>query len=775
MSKINKVGVIGAGTMGSGIASHVANAGVPVVLLDIVPARASSRNQVTEIALEKLRKSNPPAFMNPTNAGLITIGNTEDDLELLNDVDWIAEAIVERLEIKQALYERLESVRKSGSYVSSNTSTIPLSLLTEKMSDDLKRHFCITHFFNPVRYMRLLELVGGPDTDAQVLEELGHFCDVDLGKGVVPCNDTPGFLGNRVGVYALQVGITTAAKLGLSVEEADSLMGRPMGIPKTGVFGLYDLIGLDLMLDVVKSLATILPAEDRFHQVAGGLGLINQMVSEGRTGNKGGAGFYKQVTEGDSVVRHAVELDSGAYRQAVRPGLRAAEAGETEGLRPLVESNDQYSQFAWEVLSKTLSYAAELVPQTSSTITPIDEAMKLGYGWLRGPFEMIDELGVDYFADRLSASGISVPEIVRIARGRSFYRATGGRVEALGIDGEYAPVTRAPGAARLSDTTAVSEPLLTNTAASYWDLGDGVGCVEFHSKANALSPTSMALVEQAVDHASANMKALLIYNDAPHFSVGFNLDFALDAAKRAAWQELDSALYDFQQSCLALKYAPIPVVAAPAGMALGGGYEVLVHCDALQAHGNSVLGLVETLVGLVPSGGGCKELLYRWTSDATDAASAVSGAIRAFELIGMGKTGSSPIDSERHRFFLPRDRMSMNRDRLLPEAKALALELSDGYTPPQAPTFLGLGARGRDGMNEFLQGLKTRGITTPHDHTVGAALMEVLCGGDAAENETVSELDVCTLERQSFISLAKTARTVARIEHILSTGRPLRN
>ena len=761
--------------MGSGIASHVANAGVEVVLLDVVKPGEANRSGVAERAIERLLKSSPPAFMDHRNAELIQTGNVEDDLGLLADADWVAEAIVERLEVKQALYERLEGVRKPGSYLSSNTSTIPLQLLTAEMSDDLRRNFCITHFFNPVRYMRLLEIVRGPATDSDMVDVLSEFCDVSLGKGVVHCNDTPGFLGNRVGVYALQIGMTAALELGLTVEEADAVMGRPMGIPKTGVFGLYDLIGLDLMLDVAKSLTRILPADDPFHEVADGLRIIPKMVADGNTGNKGGGGFYRQATSGDVTEKQAIDLETGTYRRATRPTLAAAEAGESRGIKALVESNDRYGQYAWQVLSKTLCYAANLVPQTSAEIEPIDEAMKLGYGWLRGPFEMIDELGTKYFADKLRASGLAVPEIVAEAGDKPLYRVDNGRIEQLTLDAGYVPQRRAPGAARLADTSRTTRALASNEAASLWDLGDRVGCIEFHSKANALSPTTMELVAQALEIAVRDFQALLIYNDAPHFSVGFNLDFALDAANRGAWTELDTALLHFQNTCLALKYAPIPVISAPAGMSLGGGYEVLLHSDALQVHGNSVMGLVETLVGLVPSGGGCKELLHRWTHDATTAQQAIAGATKTFELIGMGKTGTSPMDSRRHRFFAECDRVTMNRDRLLPEAKSYALEMATRYQPRSKPTFLALGARGADAFASFLDDLQAKGITTPHDLVVGARLGEVLCAGGGAENEVVSEDEMLSLERQSFIALAKTNATRARIEHILKTGRPLRN
>ena len=713
--------------------------------------------------------------MQRSNAELITTGNIEDHMSLIGDADWIAEAVVERLEIKQALYRQIDAVRKPGAMVSSNTSTIPLSMLTANMSAELKKDFCVTHFFNPVRYMRLLEIVAGPDTRPEVIDTLSRFCDLNLGKGVVPCRDTPGFLGNRVGVYALQVGITEAAAVGLKVEEADAVMGRPMGIPKTGVFALYDLIGLDLMVDVAASLQSALPAGDAFQEVAGGVPLIARLIDEGYSGNKGKGGFYREQEKNGRRLRQAVDLDSGAYRPALRPTLDAAAAGETRGLRALVTHDDKFGRFAWRVLAKTLTYAASLIPEVADDPLPVDEAMKLGYSWGRGPFEMIDELGAAWFRQRIEAGGMSVPEVLKRVGDGSFYRVRQGRLERFTFSGEYAAVERPPGVVRLSDLTRARHPVASNDAASLWDVGDGVACVEFHTKANALNPESMVLIAEAVNIVAQNFRALVFHNDAPHFSVGFNLEFALAAAKKKAWSRLDGALDAFQSACLACRYAPFPVVGSPAGMSLGGGFEVLLHCDALQAHANTNMGLVETLVGLVPSGGGCKQMLHRWTRDAADADGAVEGALQSFALIGMGKTAASPLEAEPLRLFEAKDRFSMNRDRLLSEAKTRALELADDYSPPPKPFFTALGAKGLDAMRSMLDGLDARGITTPHDRVVGEHLARVLCGGDREEGETMTEDDVLALEREAFIALCDTPATVARIEHTLATGRPLRN
>ncbi|GMQ75732.1 MAG: 3-hydroxyacyl-CoA dehydrogenase/enoyl-CoA hydratase family protein [Gammaproteobacteria bacterium] len=767
--------MIGAGTMGSGIASHLANAGVPVVLLDVVPDGAVGRNVLAERALERMLASSPPALMHAGNARLITTGNIDDNLSSIADADWIAEAVVERLDVKKALYKAVDAARAPGSIVTSNTSTIPLATLTDGMPESLKRDFCIAHFFNPVRYMRLLEIVGGPATRPDVIETLAKFSDVALGKGVVLCRDTPGFLGNRVGVFALQVGMVEAARAGLSVEEADAIMGRPMGIPKTGVFGLYDLIGLDLMLDVVASLQSALAADDTFQEFAGGIPSVAELVARGHTGNKAGAGFYRETGKNGELRREAVDLESGEYGAATRPQPAAADAGETQGLRALVEYPDEHGRYAWRVLARTLSYAASLLPQVGTDIVPIDEAMKLGYNWSRGPFEMIDELGVAWFRERLRAEGMPVPGILEMVDGSSLYRTAGDHVEHLGYDGSYHPLTRAPGVLRLGDIKRTATVVIENRAASLWDVGDGVACLEFHTKANALVPDSMTLLREALRVVEERFIAMLVHNDAPHFSVGFNLEFALAAAKKSAWGELDRALREFQETTSAIKYAPFPVVAAPAGTSLGGGFEVLLHCDALQAHANTVMGLVETLVGLVPSGGGCKELLRRWCADADDIDAIVAGALRVFELIGMGKTATSPVEGQPYRFFLSRDRSSMNRDRLLGGAKARVIEMARDYAPPAKAGVPAAGPAGRRAMLELFEKLEGRGITAPHDRVVAEHLAEVLCGGGVAAGEIVSDEDLCALERDAFLALAATAASVARIEHMLRAGRPLRN
>ena len=775
MNPIRKAAVIGAGTMGCGIASHLSNAGVAVVLLDVVSPKAHERSAIARGAVERALRSSPPAFMHRDNAALITPGNIEDDLHLLGDVDWIAEAIVERIDVKRALYRTLERVRRPGSFVSSNTSTLPLALLVEGMPLAFRRDFCITHFFNPVRYMRLLELVAGPHTRPEVIDALSRFCDVALGKGVVACRDTPGFLGNRVGVFALQAALIEAAAQGLAVEQADAVMGRPMGIPKTGVFALYDLIGLDLMQDVVHSLQQALPATDAFQEVATGIPAVQALVAAGRTGNKTGAGFYRTRAVHGEVLREAVDVHTLQYRPARREQPAAAAVGERLGLRALVEHPDRCGRFAWRVLARTLCYAAGLIPEVADGPLPIDETMKLGYNWTRGPFEMLDELGPAWFRERLARDGLPVPAVLSALGEQTFYRVRDGRIEQYSHDAGHVPLLRAPGIVRLGDLQRTRTRVLGNDAASLWDIGERVACVEFHSKANALSPASMQVLADAVQRSADGFAALLVHNDAPHFSVGFDLGYALDCIRRAAWNALDGALRDFQHACRSLSTAPIPVIGAPSGLGLGGGFEVLVHCDALQVHSNITLGLVETAVGVVPSGGGCKAMLQRWCAHAADADAAQPGALAVFDLIGAARTALSPQQARPLRLLREHDRVSMNRDRLLADATALALELARDYVPPAPPRFIALGSEGMAAMDAVLDELVHKRIALPHDVTVSRQLAHVLCGGDAPRGAVLDEDRMLALEREAFVALAAMPATRARIEHMLSTGRTLRN
>ncbi len=772
---IKRVAVLGAGVMGSGIAAHVTNAGIPVTLLDIVPEGANDRNAIASGAVARMLKTEPAAFMHRKNASLVTVGNLEDDMDKLADADWIIEAVIERLDVKRDLYKKVDAVRKPGAVVSSNTSTIPMARLTEGMPKSFRKDFLITHFFNPPRYMRLLELVTGAETDKKAEKTVRDFCDRMLGKGVVDCKDTPGFIGNRIGIYWLQVAVAEAMAMGVSVEEADAVVGRPMGIPRTGVFGLLDLVGIDLMPHLLKSLDETLSAQDAFREYAGMPPLIEKMIADGYTGRKGKGGFYRLKKDGGKRIKEALDLTSGEYREARKVTPASVEASKSGGLRALVTHDDKTGRYAWRVLAKTLHYAASLVPEIADDVVAVDDAMKLGYNWKHGPFELIDKLGAAWFAERLEADGMSVPALVERAGERSFYRIEDGRIEYLGVDGKYKTLERAPGVVLLSDIKLRSEPLAKNASASLWDIGDGVLCLEFHSKMNALDTDVMAMINKAVEIVPERFKALVIHNEASNFSVGANLGLALYAANMAAWSEIENMVRTGQEAYRALKHAPFPVVGAPSGMALGGGCEVLLHCDAVVAHAETYMGLVEVGVGLIPGWGGCKEMLSRASAEPKRPGGPMPPVIKAFETISMATVAKSAVEAKDHLYLRTDDGVVMNRDRVLAAAKERALTLAENYVPPEVGELSLPGPTAEAAMKMAVDGFRKLGKATPHDEVVAGALANVLSGGETDMTATMSEDAILELERSAFMSLIRHPDTLARMEHMLETGKPLRN
>ena len=713
MYEINRAAVIGAGTMGLGIAGQLANAGVDVLLLDL-PAREGSRNAIGERALERLLDDRQPGLLHRDNLERITIGNIEDDLGRLSEVDWIAEAVVERLEVKKDLYRQIDAVRRPGSIVSSNTSTIPISLLVEDMPEEFRAEFAITHFFNPVRYMALLELVRGVDTRQEVIDCLEQFNERRMGKGIVVCNDTPGFLGNRVGVFAIQTALHAAFRLGLRPEEADAIFGRPMGIPKTGVFGLYDLIGIDLMSDVAKSLVTILPGEDSFHGVGGEIPLMKRMIKEGYLGNKTKRGFFRLRDPKDATSKQTLDFDTFGYRDFDRDKPQIALDAEQAGdFTLLLDQDDKFGQYAWDILSNTLCYAAALVPDVNESLVAVDDAMKLGYNWLQGPFEMIDAIGTDRLIQRLSHEQRAVPEFLQSAAGKTFYRVQDGMLQHLQADGTYQSLKRAPGVIRFSEERRKLTPVMENKMASYFRLAGDIGLVEFHSKANTLDSNSMRLLADAVEHAARNFKGLIIHNDAQHFSCGVNLEGVRDFVARQDWEGIDRFLDHFQQTVLSIRHAPIPVVAAPSGLSLGGGFEVVLHADKAIFHANSVTGLVEPLVGLVPGGGGVKEMLYRWYQRKGDMTKA---AWQTFMDVGYGRTARSPLEAEPLAMFRQGiDTYVMNRDRLLAAATEAVVEMSSDYSVERSTPLKMPGRALWREMIDWLAQAREEGRLTSHD------------------------------------------------------------
>jgi 3-hydroxyacyl-CoA dehydrogenase len=767
---IKKVGVIGAGVMGAGIAAQVANAGIPVVLLDIVPAGANDRSSVASGAVQKMLKTEPAPFMSTRAAKLVEIGNIEDDLGRLAECDWIIEVIVERPDVKQDLYRKLEAVRRPGTAISSNTSTIPLRVLTEGMSEQFKRDFLITHFFNPPRYMRLLEVVPGPHSDPATVQAVSEFADIALGKSIVVCNDAPGFIANRVGNYWLQVAVVEAFDAGITVEEADAVIGRPFGIPKTGVFGLLDLVGLDLMPHVNASLARTLAPGDAFHAANREMPLLGRMIEQGMIGRKGKGGFY--LFDRKTRKKQAIDLNTGEYRHEIKPDLPELSARD---LTRVMGAPTKAGRYAWDVMGQTLAYAASVVPEAAGTLVDVDAAMRLGYNWRWGPFELIDKLGTAWFADRLRAEGKVVPKLLEIAAGRPFYRIAAGRQQFLTLEGEYRDVPRAPGVLLLEDVKRVSQPVLKNGSASLWDIGDGVVCLEFTSKSNSLDEGIIGLLGKTIALVKEKYKALVIYNEGQNFSVGANLGTALFAANIAAWSEIEKAIAGGQQTYKQLKYAPFPTVSAPAGMALGGGCEILLHSSAVQAHAESYIGLVECGVGLLPGWGGCKEMLWRWKTLGKLPGGPMPAPAKVFEMVSTATTSKSAAQAKEYLFLRPTDGITMNRDRLLADAKAKALSLVEGYKPPEPQEMQLPGPSGALAMKLAAQGFHKRGIATGHDLVVSSVLADVLAGGDTDLMDMVTEDKMLALERAGFMTLMKTAATLARVEHTLVTGKPLRN
>jgi 3-hydroxyacyl-CoA dehydrogenase len=776
--KIEKAAVIGAGVMGSGIAAHIANAGVPVLLLDIVPPGANERNELAARAIDRMLKADPAPFMSKAAARLLTPGNTEDDLGKLADVDWIVEAVVENPQVKRDLYGKLEKTRKKGSVVSSNTSTIPLRSLTEGLPKSFAKDFLITHFFNPPRYMRLLELVAGPATRKTAFDAIRRFADERLGKGVVACKDTPGFIANRIGTLWIQVAVASAFEMGLSVEEADAVVGRPMGIPKTGVFGLMDLVGIDLMPHVAKSMLASLPDGDMYRHLFKEIPLIGKMIADGYTGRKGKGGFYRLAKSASGErVKESIDLRTGNYAPSSKARLESVEAARKGKLRALVEHPDRGGLYAWRVLSHTLSYAAALVPEIADEIPAVDEAMRLGYAWRYGPFELIDQLGSGWFVDKLKASGMAVPPLLERAAGRPFYKSEAGQIQYLKADGTtYASLERPAGALLLSDVKRATTPLLRNGSASLWDIGDGVVCLEFHSKMNAIDPDILDLVQKSIKLVKEKYKALVIHNEADNFSVGANIGLALFAANVALWPMIEEMVAKGQQTYKALKYAPFPVVAAPSGMALGGGCEILLHSSAVEAHAETYMGLVEVGVGLVPGWGGCKEVLTRWLFNKRRPGGPMPAIGKAFEMIGTAQVAKSAFEAREMLLLRESDGITMNRDRLLANAKAKALKLAKRYKPPTPPAEIRLpGPTAKAALGLAVEGFHRQGKATPHDVVVSDQLAGVLSGGKTDITDTLAEDDLTKLERQAFMALIKTESTLARIEHMLDTGKPLRN
>lgn len=775
---IQKVAVIGSGVMGAGIAAHCANAGCEVLLLDIVPDGAEDRNSLSKTAIQKMHKSNPEMLMHKRNSKRITPGNIEDDLHLLEDFDWVIEVIIENLDVKRGLYSRLCDKIGPDTILSSNTSTLPRSKLVSELPRDISSRFLITHFFNPPRYLPLLEVVTSSEVDESVVTRFCEFADHRLGKRVTMCNDRPGFIGNRLGVYFIQRAFKATLELGLSVEQADAMLGRPIGLPKTAVFALMDLVGIDLIPHVTESLLEHLPDDDPFHKIAGtGEEIILNMIQDGYTGRKGKGGFYKLNKDGGKKVKEARNLYTGEYQNANRRAAFPSAKMGKRGISSLMDCNDDGARLVTEVLLDSLSYAAHIVPDVSDDIYSIDGAMKVGYNWKAGPFEMMDSIGVESMVQRLESSGREVPRFLSLAAERgSFYGMEGGEITRLTPSGEMVIVNRPEDTLTVADLKRRGKPLKRNGSASIWDTGDGVLLVEYHTKMNAMDPMNMEMLLNAVDLAeSEDYKGIVIGNDATNFCAGANLGLALFAANLAAWKDLEDFIGLGQDTYQTLKYCDVPVVAASAGLCLGGGAEVLMHCDAVQAHSESYVGLVEVGVGIIPAWGGCKELLGRLVDFGLVTNGPMGAVMKAFETIGTAQVAKSAEQARSMGFLGPNDGITMNRDRLLADAKRKVLDLSENYVPPVPRTYSLPGPTGLAGLNLALSDLALSGQATPHDVVVATSLAGILTGGNTDITVAMEEDDILAMEKEAIATLGRHPDTLDRMQHMLETGKPLRN
>ncbi len=788
MSEIRRVAVIGAGVMGSGIACHLANAGVPSLLYDIVPAGQADRSALARKAIESATRTTPPPLFRPAATALITACNLEDDGGLLASCDWIVEVVVERLDVKRKVYEWIAKNRRDDAIVSSNTSGIPLARMAENMPPAMRRQFLVTHFFNPVRYMRLLEIVAGPETDAAIVDRVSAFGSRVLGKGVVFGKDTPGFVANRIGTFGMAAVFRAMADLGMSIEVVDAVFGTAMGRPKSAVFRTADLVGLDTMADVLGNLRESLP-HDEEREAFQAPAALRTLLDSKRLGEKSGAGFYKKVKEGGRSEILVLDLATGEYRAQRKVRFdsigKAKRADRLQDkLKALVSGSDPAAALAWRVTADTLAYAARRIPEIADDVVNVDRALRWGFGWDFGPFETWDALGVRAIAERMTAEGREIPPWVKgmLAAGReTFYaREADGTLTHWRHEGGAAPVPFSPGEIHLPELRARGQEIERTASASLYDLGEGILGLEFHTKLNALDDLVVATTLKALDRLdSGPWEALVVGNQDPKaFCAGANLLMILMGAVQGQWKEIERQIGALQQLLMRAKYHPKPVVMAPHDLTLGGGAEIAMHGAATVAAGELYMGLVEVAVGLIPGTGGCKELLVRALGDVPQDVEYDPNPFvqKVFERIGLAKVSSSAEEARDWGYLRPTDRVVLNADSLISEARRTAIGLAGGgYVAPRPRTVKLPGPTGRAAIELYLYQMHEGGYATGHDLVVGKKLAWVLTGGDIPWATVRTEQDLLDLEREAFLSLAGTKESQARMQHMLETGKPLRN
>ncbi len=801
-SRIQKTVVLGAGTMGARIAAHFANAGLSCLLLDIVPkdATQADRNKLARVGIEAAKKSKPAALFSSSLASRIAIGNLEDDLPRIAEADWIIEVVAENLEIKRNLLEKVAQFRKPGSIVTTNTSGLPVHRIAEGLPEEFQQHWAGTHFFNPPRYMKLVEIIPGPKTSADVLGALADFCDRRLGKGVVVAKDTPNFIANRIGTYSMLNALRLMSKLGMTIEEVDACTGPAVGWPKSATFRTADIVGLDVLTHVVKNIYETAPHDESRESYKVPV-LVDEMMKRNWLGDKTGQGFYKRVK--DSAEKEIMTLDTGAmeYRPRAKARFASIEAGKAvedtrERLRTLVsplfegQKTDKAQQFIWDGLSEMCLYAGRRIPEISEHIADIDRAMKWGFAWELGPFETVDALGLPAFAEQIKKEGRALPaafEKALSAGRKSFYESENGVTSVFDFATSATSKVEEPaGIVILKKLTDAGKEVDRNTGASLIDLGDGVVCCEFHSKMNAIGSDLIAMIHKGIKRLDSDFDAMVIANQATNFSVGANLMLVLVGAQEQEWDELHMAVKQFQNVNLAIKYAAKPVVVAPQGMTLGGGCEIGLHAAKIHAAAEAYIGLVEAGVGLIPGGGGTKEMLIRANENAAsgDDLDLFHTLRPIFESIATAKVGTSAEECRELGYLRRTDTYSMNRDRLVADAKQTALALARGGWKPaayswqdgaQATQIKVLGESFLEAAKMAIHLMVRGGYATDYDAHVARKLANILAGGALSAPQPVSEQYVLDLEREAFVSLCGEKLTQQRIAHTLKTGKPLRN
>ena len=797
---ILKVAILGAGTMGSRIAAHLANAGVPSYLLDIVPPDADGkvRNKITQAGLDAAIKSKPAAFFEPSLASLVTIGNFEDNLGWVAEADWIIEAVAENLEIKRSLLKKVEAARRPGTLTTTNTSGLPVAKIAEGFSEDFRRCWFGTHFFNPPRYMRLLEIIPTPEADRAAIDALAHFADLRLGKGVVYAKDTPNFIANRIGTFSVLNAMRLMQEFGFSIEEVDALTGSAVGWPRSATFRTIDLVGLDILSSVVSNFLRNVRDERSDLETPS---FVHQMLERKWLGDKTRGGFYKKIKNDGKEERLGLDWKSLEYRPQQRPKFPALEMAKQventpERLRMLLAGDpkkDKAAAFLWAALADLWTYSANRIPEISDSIVELDRAMRLGFNWELGPFELWDAAGVEPTVARMKKEGRPLAANVEklLASGeKSWYRdapsVPSGRVYFDLCTDSYRPLQVPAGVWSVEVAKKANGVVKNNAGCSLVDLGDGVACLEFHSKANSLGGDIVQLISQTLKAGGPGdaFDAFVITNDAHNFSVGANIMLLLMWAQEEEWDEVELAIRQFQGMTQAIKFSPKPVVAAPFGMTLGGGCEISLHAAARAPHAELYMGLVEVGVGLLPGAGGCKEMLLRAVDTASsirpdgrgESVEMMEAMKRTFETIGMAKVSTSASEARHYGFLSESDEIVMNRERVLTDAKARALEMvRAGYKPPIPRTIPAPGENILATLKLGIHLMRQGDYITDHEVKIGTKVAEVLCGGRVSPGTPVSEQYILDLEREAFKSLAGERKTQERIQHTLKTGKPLRN